>query len=402
MALRLTYLESTLLDFDSPQGRDVSTDVRFRLPRRRGPTTDLLPGLLSTWMASFSLPGYHEMFKKILDDRLASTCEWILSCDAISWWRTRRQPSLLWITGSPGVGKSTALAHLVNEPSSSRSAPEWGRRSAMVHSFCVDGLNSTASSVLSVAIHQLLVQFPEAKNNTCIFDRDLYMVAKAGGHQWIPKPGKSRPYLHLWNIFCKLAEEAEIDTLFLVIDALDECDLQSQQGLFRLFRPAVGQSPCIIVLFSSRPHSELQEMYSRYSVQEPQAFRHEKMELLEDHINDDIGLYIRTEVARIAESMYYSNGEQEQIRAKLLRERSGMFLPVVLLLREIGHTRRRPLEQILKQIPTNLRALYGRLFENLSNNLPPGKQRMLKYLAYLVGDITPRDIAYTCYTLEVY
>lgn len=390
--------ESTSLEIS--QSRGVSIDMRLQLPRRSGPATDPRAGLSSRWMASFRPSGYDERFQKIVDERHSSTCEWILTCEAVSWWCARRWPSILWVSGSPGVGKSTALTHLVNELLSRRSVHEVGRRSAMVHSFCVDGLNSTASSVLSVAIHQLLAQFPEAKNNTCAFDRNLYMVVDAT-HNWTPKSGKSRPSFQLWNIFCKLAEEANIDTLFLVIDALDECDLQSQNELLRLFHGSVAQSLCMKLLFSSRTNPELEKIYSRYSAQAPQAFRHEKMEHLEDYINDDIGLYIRTEVARIAKLMYYSNGEQEQIRERLLSERSGMFLPVVLLLREIEGASYCSLEQILRYIPANLGALYGKLFEHLSHDPRPEKQRILKYLAYSVGDITPRDIAYACYALEV-
>lgn len=396
---RLTHLESTSLAIS--KGGCAPIDMRLQPLRGYYPSTDPLMKHLPGWMASFKLSDHDERFQQIADERHTSTCEWILTCEATSWWCAEKCHSVLWLSGSPGMGKSTALSYMVRELLSRRSVYEVGRTSAMVHSFCVDGLNSTASSVLSIAIHQLLVQFPEAKSNAYKFDRNLYMVAQ-DTHTWKQKAGKSRPSFQLWNIFCKLVEEAKVDTLFLVIDALDECDVQAQTELIRLSHRAVTENSCIKILFSSRTNLELEKIYSRYSAQTPQAFRHEKLEHLEDSINDDIGLYIRTEVARIANLSFRTHEMQEQIVQKLLSERSGMFLPVVLLLREIESMQCGSLEQFLVYIPANLGALYGKLFEHLSNDLQPEKQRIIKYLAYSVGDITPRDIAYACYSLEIH
>ncbi|PSN58990.1 hypothetical protein BS50DRAFT_595007 [Corynespora cassiicola Philippines] len=141
-------------------------------------------------------------------------------------------------------------------------------------------------------------------------------------------------------------------------------------------------------------------MYSHYSTQTPSAIHHEKMEHLENHINNDIELYIDTEVTRIAKLMHYSSRDQDQIRKKLLNERSRTYLPVVLLLRDIESNGYRSLEQVINCIPEDLGSLYTRLFHDISHGMQLRKQQILMYLAYSVGDMASRDIAHACHVLD--
>ncbi|KAF2182417.1 hypothetical protein K469DRAFT_503933, partial [Zopfia rhizophila CBS 207.26] len=282
---------------------------------------------------------------------------WILESEPVVWWCARKNPSVLWISGSPGVGKSTFLTYLVDNLLTSRPHHEVGRKSAVISSFCVDGRNHTASRVLSVAIHQMLVQFPEVQKQAFSYDRTHFF----GVNVWRPSRGKSRPPNVLWNVFRKIVEEAKLDKLFLVVDALDECNLQSQNDLIQLFQGAVAQPLCIKILFSSRPNNEIKKTFSHCSARAPGLLRHEEVESLEDHINQDIDCYIDGEVARIGDLKHLSPGERELIKEKLTNERSGVFLPVALLFREIEDETIRTVAEILEDIPKDLQDLYRKL-----------------------------------------
>jgi hypothetical protein len=48
-------------------------------------------------------------------DRVPGTCEWILSQDIYSSWRTKEGPPLLWLQGGPGIGKTMMSLFLVEE-----------------------------------------------------------------------------------------------------------------------------------------------------------------------------------------------------------------------------------------------------------------------------------------------
>lgn len=352
--------------------------------------------LLQPWVASFHHYAYRAHFRAIACQKYPSTCEWILESEPVVWWCARKNPSVLWISGSPGIGKSTFLTYLVDNLLKNRPHHEVGRKSAVISSFCIDRQNYTASRVLSVAIHQILVQFPEVQKQAFSYDSTNFF----GVNVWRPSRGKSRPPHVLWNLFCKIVEEVKLDKLFLVVDALDECNLQSQNDLIQLFQGAVAQPLCIKILFSSRPNNEIKKIFSHCSARAPGLMRHEEAGNLEDHINQDIDCYIEGEVARIGDLKHLSPGERELIKKKLTNERSGVFLPVALLFREIEDEKIRTVAEILEDIPKDLQDLYRKLLDQISADASLERQSVFKYLMYSIVSLTPRDIAYACHVIE--
>jgi hypothetical protein len=379
--------------------RSQGIERLLQIPQmRRGALKELFSAVLPTWMSSFSSRDYDHKshFESIARQRYPDTCEWILESEPVRWWCARNSPSVLWISGSPGVGKSTFLSYLVDNLLSKRSHHEVGRNSAVIFSFCMNLRNHTASQILSVAICQMLQQFPKLKKEAFEYDRNLF-----GGEETLrPRQGKTRPYQVLWRLFRKIVEEAKLDKLFLVIDGLDECEPQSQSQLIQLFQGVAAESLCIKILFSSRPDPEIKKTFSHCSARAPGLFKHAAVEDLEDPINGDIDRYIVGEIERIGDLKHLSVGERELIKEKLTRERAAVFLPVALLFREIEDDKHRTVAEILEDIPKDLQNVYQKLLGQITVDNHRGLQFVLKYLVYSIVELTPRDIAYACHVLE--
>ncbi len=267
---------------------------------------------LPDFVGTFYHYDYTEEFQRINQQRYPTTCEWVIRSDDILWWCQSKKTALLWISGAPGVGKSTLLTHLVNVL---RSQPEplgTKESSTVIYSFCNEQRNDTASTVISVAIHQILSQCHHLRDFAFNHDRSHF----DGTGRWSLKKAKDRPAPILWNLFCKIVQESRVGKVFLVVDALDECDPQSQNDLLRLFYGAVPGPLCLKILFSSRLNTSLSKTFSFWSVRAPGNFRQRKLEDLEDYINQDIDCYIRGEAARIGHLKALSSQEMTLIIKK--------------------------------------------------------------------------------------
>ncbi|CAN9334674.1 unnamed protein product [Alternaria alternata] len=380
-----------------PDQHNLPRDVVLPRQDERG-LTGILLHFLSVYAPSFHHYDYLAHLQDISRQRYQSTCSWALRSDPISWLCAKRVSSILWMSGCHGLGKSTILAHLVDELL--RNEPElnvMGKRE-VIYSFCSDQKNNTASMVLSTAIHQLLVHHPEVQPAILRFDQTNFF----GKNLVQPSMGKNRPTQNLWTIFVEIVREAKLKMLFLIVDGLDHCNEQSQNELMREFQSALCKGPCIKILFSSTKSDNIKKHFFHIEARHPEDTKHQELEDLDDHINDDIGIYVSGEVARISKDDQnpLSPTEQDRIEEKLLHERSGAFLPVALLLREIEERGDRTVAEILEDIPKTLQALYQDIVSQISTELHGRQIPALKYLLYCAIPLTLRDLAYACYVME--
>lgn len=94
-----------------------------------------------------------------IDDVAKQTCSWMLDHEKFLAWQTERR-GLLWISGKPGVGKSTILKHILQVNSLHNPG------NALLLSFFFHGrgsdLQKTAEGFYRSVIYQMLSQAPNA------------------------------------------------------------------------------------------------------------------------------------------------------------------------------------------------------------------------------------------------
>ncbi|KAH6996949.1 ankyrin repeat-containing domain protein [Ilyonectria destructans] len=184
------------------------------------------------------------------------TCEWILEDPSYqNWLRNERGKSQsLWIRGKPGMGKSVLakyiFQHLIESQATTKAElPVESKPLCCFFSFSRDRLgHELAQGFLSQLVRSQpdLVQYLE---------RDFHLCKDSGGLF------SSTNRDALWATFEAALSNATTDKVFLIIDALDECESSSIQWvcerLVRLGSSSIG--PTRKIIFTSRLSASLNE-----------------------------------------------------------------------------------------------------------------------------------------------
>jgi len=344
----------------------------------------------------FDVTDYQTAFELKNSERHTGTYNWFIRHETFSCWRLTTAFSMLWFSGSAGVGESTLMAYAIK----TLQPPQAKRTNiAVIYNFCDDTLNSTASQVLSVALFQLIFRFPSMKTRASKFDPALSSMLNHQSIQRTNLPSASR----LWNLFVKLIQSQErLKKVYLVIDALNECKEASRKELVRLFGRGIPQ---LSILVSSRSNESIRIELSRWTpayLKSLKLLKAEEDKVCEKGIRDDIQLYIRSETDRLANLRGFSCDQRDQIMESLLENHSGIFLAVKFAIRNLETTEVGNLETTLKKPIPEL----GILFENLLNDIPSSirskPSMVFKYLIYAREPLTMRQLAVACGAKRLY
>lgn len=144
--------------------------------------------------------------------RAVGTCEWILRDDKFVKWRDAMDTSLLWLSGSPGAGKSTLSSAIID----SLEADSCGRKT--VAYYFIDGRFKTSSTALDILLATTVKMLSreisgESRGRLKALLNDL----DAAGEEL----SSSQVGEFLLRIRHNLSSE---ETLYLIIDGLDETE----------------------------------------------------------------------------------------------------------------------------------------------------------------------------------
>ncbi|KAF1828069.1 hypothetical protein BDW02DRAFT_485176, partial [Decorospora gaudefroyi] len=162
--------------------------------------------------------------------RVAGTCEWITHNASYRAWlngdgdgKNNDNRRLLWISGGPGKGK-TMLSVFLTEELERHTASVPNAELALFFCSAEDEKRNTAVAVLRGLVHQIIAKRPQ-------------LVKHALPHFEMPElmPQTLSSLETLWIIFRKLITDAELGTMFCVLDGLDECD----ESTLRVLLPRV-------------------------------------------------------------------------------------------------------------------------------------------------------------------
>jgi ankyrin repeat domain-containing protein 50 len=161
-----------------------------------------------------------------VDDRIEGTCIWSTCTAQYRDWRKDAKSTIFWITGDAGTGKTILCSYLkdnleIKTPLRSRGSAS--KEQALVsHYFCVkdDQSRRDACSVLRGLLLRIFVQ------RTDILRKVRAFFGSARSHF-------DQSFENLWKMFSFAADKARCQTLYIVIDALDECEERSRNKLLQ-------------------------------------------------------------------------------------------------------------------------------------------------------------------------
>ncbi|OAR01627.1 hypothetical protein LLEC1_03282 [Akanthomyces lecanii] len=264
--------------------------------------------------------------KKILNlrngDRVAGTCEWILGTEDLTAWlgsdhdqnSVSHANQILWLHGDPGTGKSTLAVYLTDVLSHRFSATEGH---TLVYFFCDSAFDTrrTATSVVRGLLWQLVEQHPQLLD---------YVLPKY--NEWGTRLFGS--FDALWAVFIAAAADRNTGRKYCIIDALDECDNESQKALLQQLRRTFQSDdspPNIRILVTSRSCPDIRKQLEKFAHKDLASF---------PDVAHDIDQCIKKRVA----SLRYTEEIKAQVTELLRQKAQGTFLWVCMACKALKRT----------------------------------------------------------------
>ncbi|KAF5005691.1 hypothetical protein FDECE_7890 [Fusarium decemcellulare] len=279
-------------------------------------------------------------------NRTAGTCEWVISTQEYTTWEQGPQPSLLWISGPPGQGKTFISIFLTQHLES--LALDSG--SNLLYFFCDNKqmTRNTAVNVLRGLMYQLIQRHPQLLSHIM--------------PQWRVQQDslfKETAFETLWRIFRTMVNTLVDIRIYCVLDALDECTEASLGTLLNkltnLFNPNEIANHNLRVVMTSR----------RHPICFPETLR-AFPEIQLDEMRQDTELYIREQVAEIGERKRIQDTPLLRHIESVFRERSnGTFLWVSFMAADLKKKSVREIEVSLQQLPHGLDGIYERILSQV-------------------------------------
>jgi hypothetical protein len=285
--------------------------------------------------------------KRIEDTKgglLEDSYHWILQNSDFQQWRDDQKSSLLWIKGDPGKGKTMLLCGVINELDKAIAKTD-----LLSYFFCqaTDPRINNATAVLRGLVYLLVDQQPSLISH----------LKKKHDHAGKTLFEDANAWVTLSEIFTKILQDPNLSNTYLIIDALDECEMDLPQ-LLRLIVQSTSTCPHVNWIISSRNQPQIE------SKLRPNDAQRLSLELNAEHVSRSVKLFVNHKVSQLA-SIEHEPTLQEQVRNEMHRKADGTFLWVALVFQELQNIPRRNVLKVLKEIPTGLPPLYRRMMEQI-------------------------------------
>ncbi|KAL4877066.1 ankyrin repeat-containing domain protein [Aspergillus karnatakaensis] len=311
--------------------------------------------------------------KRVKGNRTSGTFGWFLESEIFrSWCRpaksmTEREQNLLWLYGNPGVGKSTMAMTLVEELQ--KKDPFIKGDSILSFFFCDSGSESHRNviSMMRVLLYQIVKQCPPG------FEAILSKYDVQGERLFTS-------FDSLWTLLMEICRVPSNVEIYCIIDALDECENESQETLLRqinlLFKREAETSlamSSLHFLIISRPCIDLG------SCKEMAA---------------DLRTMTQDKVQDLARRKNYSNSVTRRVSQILEAKANGTFLWVGIACKELEQVPSSCAVETLRTLPSGLSELYQALFRAaFSLSSPDNHPRLELLLAVVTFALRPLTIA---------
>ncbi|PLB43287.1 hypothetical protein P170DRAFT_419177 [Aspergillus steynii IBT 23096] len=281
-----------------------------------------------------------------------STCQWIFETKELAKWLdpraegSRPEDSIFWLHGLPGSGKST-MAMCLTEGLERRFVNL--EQESFAYFFCEANhdTQNTATTILRGILWQLVRQNPILGDS---------LVQKFHERQ----DTLLRSFDALWTVFTEIIVDPRCGVSYCVIDALDECDNESQILILQQLKLSFLDQPWheftqnVRILITSRPYQEISEYLRLFPSQDLAKFEERAR---------DIEVFIEKRVDELHKHKSYPDGMASQIRNILQEKSEGTFLWVGLTCEDLMKVGVQDTLPFLERLAPGLDRLYKSLME---------------------------------------
>jgi WD40 repeat protein len=293
--------------------------------------------------------------RRLVDDKgelFRNSFSWLLQDSSFKKWRDGQDASLLWLKGTAGKGKTMMCIGIIDElllhlkDDSAQLNP--------VFFFCqsqYSNLNNPVS-VLKGIIWLMIEQRPS------LIEHLAQRIASKGPHIF---EGPNSVH-ELWALFEDILYTPTDGTMYVVVDALDECDQGRLDVLLKGILGSVNRQPQKVKwLLTSRPSPEI-EHWLRSEVDRVITIS------LDDNraeVSEAVAGYIKSRVGTLATTKHYDDQLRQEIVSSLHQKAEGTFLWVSLVCKRLETVPRSNVRAAIAQFPKGLIPLFERMLHLL-------------------------------------
>lgn len=287
--------------------------------------------------------------------RSEGTCEWFFKDDRFRHWRDNSTSGLLWVSAGPGCGKSVLSRALIDERRLLTSVTT----SKVCYFFFKDGdeQRQHSADALRAILHQIFAQ-----------DSSGSLIKKAlDSHK---KFGKSlrQMFSELWQILLDCSQSPDAGEVICVLDALDECNVDSRRELIDHVENSCCRSHIskLKFLITSRPYIDLDARFNKIS--DKAGYQHLSGDDKSKEIGKEINIVIDDWVRNFTD---YNDEDRRQISECVKRKENRTYLWLHLTIKGIeqsGSERVRDVLDILDELPEKVSDKYEKILERSSHH----------------------------------
>ena len=165
----------------------------------------------------------------------------------------------------------------------------------------------------------------------------------------------------LWDIFMEMLNRCKCPRVYLIVDALDECQDDGMASLLKLIiRTGHGLPSQIKWLLTSRPLNSAEQELLTDSDQVMVS-----LDLNTKHVSQGVATYISYKVAELDRRRNYGPTLRQDIEKELTRKAEDTFLWISLVCKEVEDVGRDQVMKMIRDLPPGLISYYHRILTQL-------------------------------------
>ncbi|KAF4277594.1 hypothetical protein KXW75_005350 [Aspergillus fumigatus] len=385
-ALTAAVYSKALLSIVPPVKGNVAQDQVLEITEEGKACMQKLFKLITT----DSMKGMNAL-KQVERDRTPGTCSWILQKEELKCWVQRDRDidgqglNMLWLYGNPGTGKSTMAITLAEELPRTDYFSNGDR--VLASFFCDSGseFRRMEICILRGLLYQIISQYPP-------FLKPLLSKYRIQGKHLFTS------FDALWALLLDIGRVPGGPEIYCIIDALDECNSDSQETLLRQIdhsfnnpRPTCSAPSSIHLLILSRPYPELEQYLSAFKSMDLGSCR---------EITNDLRAMIKDRVEGLARRRKYPKSVFEKVSQILEEKAAGTFLWVGIACAKLARVQSRRAVETLQALPQELHSLYRKLLLAAVSDCDEDDHRVvmeiLGFVAFAQRPLTIIEMAEAC------
>ncbi|KAI5847634.1 ankyrin repeat-containing domain protein, partial [Morchella snyderi] len=339
--------------------------------------------MIRDWISSFQFGKIH---RKHADQRSPDTCHWLGKNDLFDAWMSRKSSSnVLWLRGAPGTGKTILASYVIDKL---KENLQDGNCLAFFYCSTASKACSEPAPILRAILRQICIAYspnglPDA-------------LLRVKNQKDVDSSGPLTVY-ETQNLITELSHH--LSGLWIVIDALDECDKTSRSRLFNALKTIEEEGSGIRIFVTGRSEGDI------VGSMDVDRFENYCIEARDN--TPDVEQYIKTEIRRLCDNSIKEQTTHEQLREKLrAREESlvtalkneakGMFLSTKLRIQALKQeTTIEGIEEAIRLFPIELNEIYDDIFIRIGRQGLKDREcasKIIQWLAYTIDDPTTETL----------